>query len=133
MTSELRLVLGDRCLIRACCRTCRFAGTQTSYIEPGSPWQNPWVESYGSRMRDEILAIEQFDSLLEAQGLVADWRDEYNTHRPHTQRSACHPNRVPPTLADRTPNTLTPPGPTTGVLSRCRTPKLHLSTRRFSS
>jgi putative transposase len=63
---------------------CRFAGTKTSYIEPGSPWQNPWVESYGSRMRDELLAIEQFDSLLEAQVLVADWRDEYNNHRPHS-------------------------------------------------
>ena len=63
---------------------CRFTGTGTSYIEPGSPWQNPWVESYGSRMRDELLAIEQFDTLLEAQVLVADWRDEYNTYRPHS-------------------------------------------------
>ena len=47
-------------------------------VEPGSPWQNPWVESYASPMRDELLAIEQFDTLLEAQVLVADWRDEYN-------------------------------------------------------
>jgi putative transposase len=35
---------------------CRFAGTGISYIEPGSPWENPWVESYRSRMRDELLA-----------------------------------------------------------------------------
>ena len=63
---------------------CRFSGTGTSYIEPGSPWQNPWVESYGSRMRDELLAIEQFDTLLEAQVLIADWRTEYNQHRPHS-------------------------------------------------
>jgi len=63
---------------------CRFAGAGTSYIEPGSPWQNPWVESYGSRMRDELLAIEQFDSLLEAQVLIADWRDEFNSYRPHS-------------------------------------------------
>lgn len=63
---------------------CRFSGTGTSYIEPGSPWQNPWVESYGSRMRDELLAIEVFDSLLEAQVLVADWREEYNHYRPHS-------------------------------------------------
>lgn len=63
---------------------CRFAGAGTSYIDPGSPWQNPWVESYGSRMRDELLAIEQFDSLLEAQVLVADWKEEYNTYRPHS-------------------------------------------------
>ena len=63
---------------------CRFSGAGTSYIEPGSPWQNPWVESYGSRMRDELLAIEQFDTLLEAQVLVADWRAEYNEYRPHS-------------------------------------------------
>jgi putative transposase len=63
---------------------CRFSGTGTSYIEPGSPWQNPWVESYGSRMRDELLAIEAFDTLLEAQVLVADWRHEYNDYRPHS-------------------------------------------------
>src|SRR5829696_484994 len=63
---------------------CRFTGAGASYIEPGSPWQNPWVESYGSRIRDELLAIEQFDSLLEAQVLVADWRDEYNHYRPHS-------------------------------------------------
>jgi transposase InsO family protein len=63
---------------------CRFTNAGASYIEPGSPWQNPWVESYGSRIRDELLAIEQFDSLLEAQVLVADWRDEYNHYRPHS-------------------------------------------------
>lgn len=63
---------------------CRFTGTGASYIDPGSPWQNPWVESYGGRMRDELLAVEQFDSLLEAQVLVADWRIEYNTYRPHS-------------------------------------------------
>lgn len=63
---------------------CEFTSTKTSYIDPGSPWQNPWVESYGSRMRDELLSIEQFDSLLEAQVLVADWRTDYNTYRPHS-------------------------------------------------
>jgi len=63
---------------------CRFTGAGTSYIDPGSPWQNPWVESYGGRMRDELLAVEQFDSLLEVRVLAADWRIEYNTYRPHS-------------------------------------------------
>jgi putative transposase len=63
---------------------CRFGGTGASYIDPGSPWQNPWVESYGSRMRDELLAIESFASVFEAEVLVADWRDEYNDYRPHS-------------------------------------------------
>ncbi len=58
------------------------ADAGTAYIEPGSSWQNPWVESYGSRMRDELSAIEQFDTLLEAQVLIGDWREEYNEYRP---------------------------------------------------
>jgi putative transposase len=55
---------------------CRFSGTGTSYIEPGSPWENPFVESFGSRMRDELLSTEQFDTLLEAQVLAGDWKHE---------------------------------------------------------
>ena len=63
---------------------CRFTGTGTSYIEPGSPWQNPYVESFGGRLRDELLAVEAFNTLLEARVLVGDWRIEYNTIRPHS-------------------------------------------------
>jgi len=63
---------------------CRFSGTGTSYIEPGSPWENPFVESFGSRMRDEVLSTEQFDTLLEAQVLIGDWKHQYNNYRPHS-------------------------------------------------
>jgi len=63
---------------------CRFTGTGTSYIEPGAPWQNPYVESFGGRLRDELLAVEAFSTLLEARVLVEDWRIEYNTVRPHS-------------------------------------------------
>ncbi len=63
---------------------CRFSRAGVSYIEPGSPWENPFVESYGSRMRDELLSIEMFDSLLDARVLVEIWRDKYNTYRPHS-------------------------------------------------
>jgi putative transposase len=63
---------------------CRFTRTGTSSIEPGSPWQNPYVESFGGRLRDELLAVEAFSSLLEASVLVEDWRIEYNTVRPHS-------------------------------------------------
>ena len=63
---------------------CRFSGTGSSYIEPGAPWENPYVESFNGRLRDELLAVEQFDSLLEAQVLLEDWRIEYNTKRPHS-------------------------------------------------
>jgi transposase InsO family protein len=56
--------------------------------------ENPWVESYGSRMRDQLLAIEQFDTLLEAQVLIADWRIEYNTYRLHSALGM--PPGIPP-------------------------------------
>jgi putative transposase len=63
---------------------CRFTGAGTSDIEPGSPWQNPYVESFGGRLRDELLSVEAFTTLLEAQVLVEDWRIEYHTLRPHS-------------------------------------------------
>ena len=63
---------------------CRFSGTGSSYIEPGAPWENPYVESFNGRLRDEFLTVEQFSSLLEAQVLIEDWRIEYNSKRPHS-------------------------------------------------
>ncbi|MGA2321921.1 MAG: integrase core domain-containing protein, partial [Solirubrobacteraceae bacterium] len=63
---------------------CRFSKTGSAYIEPGSPWQNPYVESFGSRVRDELLAVELFSCLAEAKVLVEDWRQDYNHHRPHS-------------------------------------------------
>ena len=63
---------------------CRFSGAGSVYIEPGSPWQNPYVESFGSRIRDELLAVEQFSCLAEAKVIVEDWRQDYNEHRPHS-------------------------------------------------
>jgi putative transposase len=54
-------------------------------IEPGSPWQNAWIESFNARVRDELLNIEQFDSLLEAKVLIEDWRVDYNNLRPHSR------------------------------------------------
>lgn len=56
----------------------------TLYIEPGSPWQNGYAESFHSRLRDEFLAVEEFESLTAARRLTAAWRDDYNHHRPHS-------------------------------------------------
>lgn len=63
---------------------CRLGRTGSAFIEPGSPWQNAYVESFGGRVRDELLAVELFSSLAEAKVLVEDWRQDYNTHRPHS-------------------------------------------------
>ena len=59
-------------------------GVETLYIEPGSPWENGYAESFHSRFRDEFLAMEIFDSIRDAQALTATWRDNYNTQRPHS-------------------------------------------------
>lgn len=63
---------------------CSFGDTGTAFIDPGSPWQNAFVESFNSRLRGECLAVEQLDSLLEAQVVISDWRIDYNHHRPHS-------------------------------------------------
>ena len=63
---------------------CRFSRAGSAYIEPGSPWQNPYVESFGGRVRDELLAVELFSCLTEARVLIEDWRLDYNHHRPHS-------------------------------------------------
>ena len=54
------------------------------YIEPGSPWQNGYAESFHSKLRDEFLASEEFENLRSARKLTATFRDEYNTIRPHS-------------------------------------------------
>jgi putative transposase len=59
-------------------------GTGTLYIEPGSPWENGYCESFNGKLRDECLNGEIFYSLREAQIVIEKWRVEYNTRRPHS-------------------------------------------------
>ncbi len=59
-------------------------GVKTLFIEPGSPWENGYVESFNGKFRAEFLNRELFDTLLEAQVLIERWRHEYNTVRPHS-------------------------------------------------
>jgi putative transposase len=63
---------------------CRFNGTGAMFIDPGSPWQNAWIESFNGRLRDELLNSWRFDSLLEARVIIEDHRIDYNAQRPHT-------------------------------------------------
>jgi transposase InsO family protein len=59
-------------------------GAKTLYIEPGSPWENGYNESFNGKLRDELLNGEIFYSLKEAQILLEQWRKHYNTVRPHS-------------------------------------------------
>lgn len=59
-------------------------GIEALYIEPGAPWENGYNESFNSKLRDELLAREEFTSLLEAQVLAHEWQAAYNHERPHS-------------------------------------------------
>lgn len=59
-------------------------GVGPLFIEPGSPWENGYNESFNGKLRDELLNGELFDTLREAQVLVERWRSHYNTVRPHS-------------------------------------------------
>ena len=59
-------------------------GSKTLYIEPGSPWENGYCESFNGKLRDELLNGEIFYSLKEAQVIIEQWRHHYNTVRPHS-------------------------------------------------
>ncbi len=59
-------------------------GAGTAYIEPGSPWENGYGESFNGKLRDELLDGEVFYSLAEAKVVIEGWRRHYNTSRPHS-------------------------------------------------
>ena len=65
---------------------------ETLYIEPGSPWENGYAESFHSRLRDEFLALEVFESLSAAKRLTQQWQEDYNHHRPHSSLGYVTPN-----------------------------------------
>jgi len=73
-------------------------GVKTLYIEPGSPWENGYIESFNGKLRDELLNGETFDTVLEAQVLVENWRRHYNAVRPHSSLGyrPPAPEAVPP-------------------------------------
>jgi putative transposase len=80
----LRMDNGPEMTAHALRDWCTLSGTGTAFIEPGSPWQNPFVESFHSRVRDELLDIEEFSCLAEARVVISDWQEDYNQRRPHS-------------------------------------------------
>jgi putative transposase len=70
---------------------CRFNGAGSLFIDPGSPWQNAWIESFNGRLRDELLNSWRFDSLREARVIIEDWRCDYNANRPHSAHGELTP------------------------------------------
>ena len=81
---SFRRCYGPEFIARALRDWIAAVGSTTAYIEPGSPWENGYCESFNSKLRDELLDGEMFFSLAEAQVLIEAWRRHYNTVRPHS-------------------------------------------------
>ena len=79
-------------------------GAKTAFIEPGSPWENGYVESFNGKLRDELLNAEVFNTLAEARVLIEQWRVHYNTVRPHSSLNYRPP--APEVVLARVPETL---------------------------
>ena len=73
---------------------CRLRAAEISFIDPGSPWQNAYVESFNGKLRDELLGIEIFTTLLEAKIMAEDYRQDYNQNRPHSSLGYMTPNEL---------------------------------------
>jgi hypothetical protein len=74
---------------------CGFIKASTSYIDPGSPWQNAVVESFNGRVRDELLKVEEFSCLAEAPVVIGDWHEDDNTRRAHSALGTVRRPRTP--------------------------------------
>jgi hypothetical protein len=90
-----------------------------SFIEPGWPWQNPFVESFGSRVRDEVLSVETFDSVLKAQTVITDWRTIYTHRRRHSSLGwrppAAYAASLPTNKSEKPARLSVAAGPTNGA------------------
>ena len=105
---------------------CRFCRTGAAFIEPGSPWENPFVESFNSRVRDELLSVEVFSCLAEAKVMVEDFRQDYNRCRPHRAHGMMTPAAFKAELGEhprgRARQRRTPPPLRAGSVRRRRQP-----------
>ena len=84
MPRYIRSDNGPEFIEAALCRWFKDLGVETAFIEPGSPWENAYVESFNSRFRDEFLDRRTFESIREARHLANDYRRRYNEERPHS-------------------------------------------------
>ena len=91
---------GPEFIASALRRFLEQAGVQALYVEPGSPWENGYAESFHSRVRDELLNAEVFDGLRDAKALAANWKNEYNHRRPHSSLAYRTPAAYAASLAD---------------------------------
>ena len=100
---------GPEFIARAIRKFLAAAGVETLYIEPGSPWQNGYAESFHSRLRSELLDAEVFENVAAAQSLASSWWADYNHHRPHSALGYCTPAEFAAGCAASVSASATPP------------------------
>lgn len=113
---------GPEFIAEAIQRWTKQLGIETLYIEPGSPWENGYAESFHSRFRDEFLALEEFENVAAARKLTTAWKEDYNHHRPHSSLGYVAPvefaarcTASAPKLLSATPQATSPLQPCSGV------------------
>ena len=72
---------------------CNTVGVSTAFIDPGSPWQNGFIQSFNAQFRREQLSGEIMDTMAEARYLADEWKDIYNQKRPHGSLDGLTPSR----------------------------------------
>ena len=82
--SHIRSDNGSEFIAKAVRDWIAAVGSKTAYIEPGSPWENGYCESFNAKLRDELLNGEVFYTLNEASVVIEQWRMHYNSIRPHS-------------------------------------------------
>jgi putative transposase len=98
--AHIRCDNGPEFIARAVKAWLEISRIGTLYIEPGSPWQNGYAESFNSKLRDELLAVEIFETLRQARALAVQWRLEYNHRRPHSSLGYVTPAAFAASLAE---------------------------------
>lgn len=94
-------------------------GVETLYIAPGAPWENGYAESFHSRLRDEFLALEEFESLAAARTLTTAWKDDYNNRRPHSSLGYLTPREFAARCTASAPKSLSATPQATSPLQQC--------------
>jgi transposase InsO family protein len=110
---------GPEFIARAIQRWLQRVEVKTLYVAPGSPWENGFAESFHSRLRDEFLALEAFESLVTARKLTTAWREDYNYHRPHSSLGYVTPVEFAARRTASAPKLLSATPQATSPLQQC--------------
>ena len=106
--SAIRSDNGPEFVARAIQEWLQRLRIETLYIAPGSPWENGYAESFHSKLRDEFLSQEVFESVRSARRQTSAWREDYNDHRPHSSLGYLTPGEYAARCATSAPEQPSP-------------------------